>query len=131
MKTPVLFSSLGCMLVSLNALLGQRLILSEQKHRWLLGFPLFLPLIFGNFFRNLNEGFVLLDHAQLETGPFLDGVIALLQIANLGIEARVPDFQLARDFPSVAEPDGRIPIPSAILPCPATAGTGRTIRAED
>ncbi len=53
-------------------------------------------LFSGNFFRNLDEGFVLFDHAQFEARPLLYGVITLFQVADLGVEARVPDFQLAR-----------------------------------
>jgi hypothetical protein len=52
----------------------------------------------GNFFRDLDETFVLTDHAQFEAGALLDGVIALLQVADLGVEARVPDFQLLGHF---------------------------------
>lgn len=58
----------------------------------------FFRLFSWNFFRYLNESFILPDHAQLKTGPLLDGIVTLLQIANLGIEARVPDFQLPGHF---------------------------------
>jgi len=55
-------------------------------------------LFSGNFFRNLHKRLILPDHAQLKAGSLLNGVITLLQVTDLGIEARVSDFQLFGHF---------------------------------
>jgi hypothetical protein len=56
------------------------------------------PIIFRELSPGSARRFRPADHAQFETGTLLDGVVTLLQVADLGIEARVPDFQLAGDF---------------------------------
>jgi hypothetical protein len=62
------------------------------------GRRLLFRLFSGNFFRNLDETFVLLDHPQLKAGTLFNRIVTLFQITDLGIEARIPDFQRARDF---------------------------------
>lgn len=46
------------------------------------------------FFDHLIENFVRFDHAELDPRAFLDRINALLQVANLGVQARVAGGQL-------------------------------------
>ena len=59
--------------------------------------PLF-DLFSGNFFRNLNKTFILLDHAQIKAGTFLVGIVTLLQITHLGIKTGITNFKAFGDF---------------------------------
>ncbi len=48
---------------------------------------------FRRLLRQLHEDLVALDHAQLETGPFLDGARPVFQVADFGLQGRVARAQ--------------------------------------
>jgi hypothetical protein len=48
---------------------------------------------------DLNENFVLLDHADLEARTLLDRIVALLEVANFGIHPGVAPRKLFVGFP--------------------------------
>jgi Mg2+/Co2+ transporter CorB len=84
-------------LFSLSALRGGllRTILAEAHKLMTTAVDAFILLIFRELFPESARNFVLPDHAQLKTGTLLNGIVTLFQITDLGIEARIPDFQLA------------------------------------